>query len=281
MVPIVFEYTNYRKFIRDFYLAKKAIRKSYSYQLFACQAGFKSKSSLANITSGRQSLAKNRVFGIACAMGLSRRETEFFNSIVHFNEAKSAVEKEHYFELMRSLLPRDSENMIFDSQYEYYSKWYHCVIRELVTIMEFNDDFSLLASEVDPPITKVQAKKSVDLLMKLNLITKVSNGKYIHTKTLLSTGDEVKSLALRKYHQEHLHLASQSLNRHGGNIRDISSITGGISKNGFLKIKVEIQQFRKKLLEIISNDTSAEAVYQIAFQLYPLSTIPDKWRNHA
>jgi uncharacterized protein (TIGR02147 family) len=275
--PVVYEYTNYRLFLKDFHAGKKAANAGYSYQSFALKAGFKSKASLANITSGRQSLSMSKIFEVARAMSLGKKETEYFDSLVHFNEAKTIQEREYHFERMRNLAQRSPAARLMDSQYDYYSKWYHCAIRELVTIVDFNNNFALLGTMVEPPITPAQAKKSVALLKHLGMITESSTGRYCQTETLLSTGDEVKSLALQKYHQAHLHLASESINRHTRYQRDISSITAGVSRQGFKQIKFEIQQFRKRLLEIIGKDMPAAAVYQIAFQTYPLSKLPKEW----
>jgi uncharacterized protein (TIGR02147 family) len=279
-MPMIYEYTNYRKVIEDFYTEKKVKKPSYSYQCFAAKAGFKSKSSLANITSGRQSLSTSRIYEVAQAMGLGKRETEYFDALVRFNEAKTVQEKEFHFERMRSLARKTSAAKLMDSQYDYYSTWYHCVIRELATTKEFGDDFSLLAAAVDPPITAMQAKNSVKLLCKLGMLKKSPAGRYYQTEAMLSTGDEVESFALQKYHREHLRLAAESIDRHPRYLRDISSVTAGLSLQGLRQVKFEIQQFRKRLLDVIAADTPAESVYQIAFQLYPLSRLPKPWGRH-
>jgi uncharacterized protein (TIGR02147 family) len=278
-MPLVYEYTNYRKFLKDFYADKKEKKPSFSYQSFAQKAGFKSKASLANITSGRQSLSMSRIYEVARAAGLGKKETEYFDALVHFNEAKTVEEKEFHFERMRSLAQKSSAARLMDSQYDYYSTWYHCAIRELVTLVDFRDDFSALGALVEPPITPAQAKKSVELLVNLGMLRKSPGGRYFQTEKLLSTGDEVKSFALQKYHQEHLRLAAESINRHDRSIRDISSITAGLSQQGMRQVKLEIQQFRKRLLDIIAADAPAESVYQIAFQLYPLSRLPKTWER--
>jgi uncharacterized protein (TIGR02147 family) len=279
VIPIVYEYTNYRQFLKDFHAAKKAKKNSFSYQFFAGKAGFKSKASMANIITGRQSLSKSRIFEVAYAMGLGKKETEYFNALVHFNEAKTVEEREYHFERMRSFSQKVSAAQLTDSQYEYYSTWYHCAIRELVTLVDYKEDYALLGNLVEPAITPMQAKKSVALLVKLGMIAKSPMGGYHQTEALLSTGNEVRSLALQKYHQQQLGIAAESINRHDRAIRDITSITAGLSKQGFEQIKLEIQQFRKRLLDIIGKDSSAQAVYQIAFQMYPLSKIPKNWRQ--
>ena len=39
-------------------------------------------------------------------------------------------------------------------QYEFYSKWYHSAIRSLIDMYPFKDDYSWLAKNVYPPITR-------------------------------------------------------------------------------------------------------------------------------
>ena len=277
MIPIVYEYTSYRDFLKDFYTAKKSQKRNYSYQCMARKAGFKSKASLANIIASGQALSSRRIFGVAQALGLGKKETEYFDALVRFNNAASVEEKEHFFERMRSLTPKSPAAMLLESQYDFYSKWYHCAIRELVTQLDFKDDFAVLAKMVDPPITPAQARKSVELLIALGMISKNSTGGYRQCERILSTGDAITSLALQNYHREHLGLAAASISRHDRSIRDVSAITAGLSKRGFLRITAELQQFRKRLLGIVAEETASEAVYQIAFQVYPISKTPKEW----
>lgn len=280
MEPELYTYTSYQKYLKDFHALKKTRNKNYSFHVFAEKAGFKSKSSLANITSGRQCLSKSRIFTVARAMGLDNRETAYFEALVQFNRAKTTGEKEFYFQRMRSLIPRSSAARLEDYQYEYYSKWYHCAVREIVTFLDFKNDFALLANTVEPPITKAEARKSVDLLLKLNMIEKKPDGTYRQTVTSLSTGDEATPLALLAFHRAHLNLAAESLNRHDRSIRDISSVTCGVTRQEFHLLKNEIRQFRKRVIDIVGRNPSAETVYQVAIQLYPISKVPLSWRNN-
>jgi uncharacterized protein (TIGR02147 family) len=279
MMPCIFEYTNYKKFIKDFYEFQKTQKCTFSYQYFAKKAGFKSKASLANITSGTQALAKNKIYDVGCVMKLGKKEMDYFSALVYFNDSKSVEERKVNFEKMQSLTMRSNKPRIIDSQYEYYSKWYHCVIRELVTIIDFKDDYKILANMVEPPITPKTARMSVELLLKLGMIKKASNGLYLQTDKMLSSGDEVTSLALQKYHKEHLALAADSIDRCDRALREISSVTAGLSKAGFAKIINEAAQFRKKIMEIVEHDTPVETVYQIALQIYPISKMPKNWRS--
>jgi uncharacterized protein (TIGR02147 family) len=280
MLPNVFDYTSYRDFLRDFYEAKKAENKNYSYQCMAMRAGFKSKASFANIISCGQPLASRRSCDVAGALGLGKRETDYFDALVHFNNAATVEEKELHFERMRSLTPKSKAVRLQESQYDFYSNWYHCAVRELVTQIDFKDDFALLAKTMDPPITPVQARRSVELLVGLGMIEKMDDGRYRQSQPVITAADAVTTLAIQNFHREFLSLAAESISRHPKNIREVSAITAGLSRKSFQRIQDELRQFRRRLLDIVADESSPEAVYQIAFQMFPLSKISREWREN-
>ena len=62
--------------------------------------------------------------------------------------------------------------LLRQDQYEFISKWYHVVVRSLVDMYQFKNDYKWLAKMVNPPITVNQAKQSISLLERLGLIAK-------------------------------------------------------------------------------------------------------------
>ena len=143
-------------------------------------------------------------------------------------------------------------------------------MRELVTLVNFHEDYRILARMVRPAITSKQAKESVKLLLKLGLIEK-KQGSYVQTNRAITTGDEVLSLAIQNFHIQNLVLAADTISICPPEERDISALVVGLSSKGFKTVKEEIRQFRKKLVDIVEKDDPAERVYNINFQLLPTS----------
>jgi len=54
-------------------------------------------------------------------------------------------------------------------------------------------------------------------------------------------------------------------------MRNMSGATLGISKEGYKRVCEEINVFRTRLLQIAKDDQNADAVYQLNFQLFPIS----------
>lgn len=268
-LPVIFDYLDYRSFIRDYYQIKKNISKSFSYQVFANKAGFKSKSFLVHVIDGKSNLSKESVWGVGKAIGLEGDALNYFETLVTFNQATKPQQKTYSLGQLKSFRKAVKARTIVDREYEFYSKWYHNTIREVLTIIEFDNDYEKIAQSICPPITASEAKKSVELLLQLGLIRKTGN-KFEQTDKVITTGDEIQSLAISNFHLKNLSLAQEAQDRLPSKDRDISCIVGGMSEECFLNIKKEIQEFRKKVIKIISDDVKKpDKVYHINFQVFP------------
>ena len=272
----IYNYTDYKKYLGDYYRTQKENHPHFSFQLFADRAGFKSKTYLHKIINGKKCLARVSILKVAKALKLKQNETSYFEVLVNFNDARSIKDREYYFNCLQELGQSDPARPVLKSQFQYFSRWYFVVIRELITIQDFKDDFKLLAKSVEPSILPEQAEHAVKTLIDLGLIRKSPSGKYVQTDNALTTDPDITPLAVQVFQKECLKLASDSIEYHNNKVRDISTLTVGISQRGFDKISGEIAVFRKKLVEIVKNDNPADRVYQINFQLFPLSKVQNK-----
>ncbi len=275
MMKPIFHYLNYREYLRDYYTEQKAKNKGFSFQKLAWKAGFRSKSFFNELISGKKNLSSASLFSVAKALELQGDAFAYFEALVTFTQAKTQAEKNHGFHRLAQFQRRGKSQMVTQDQFEFYSQWYHNTLRELVTLVDFREDYATLARRVRPAIKPSQAKASVRLMLRLGLLVKVG-ARYEQTEKALTTGDEIKALAVTQFHQQNMALAAASVTDCPAAERDISCLVAGLSVAGFAAIKSEIQGFRKKLIEIISKDVPAERVYHINFQFFPTSENPNE-----
>jgi uncharacterized protein (TIGR02147 family) len=266
----IFEYTNYRTFLKDYYEERKS-QEGYTYRDFSRETGMNSSSWLMHLVRGTKNLSSETTVRIAKALHFSKHETEYFEMLVNFTQADESEEKNHFFNQMLELKKKLKIIRIGEEQYEYYTKWYYPVIRSLVSKVDWNDDYARLAKRLLPPITQSEAKKSVKLLEKLGFIEKNIAGKWVPKNDVISTGDEVMSLNIVNYHKQVTRLAENAFDRSKKELRDISSLTLGINKEDVAAIKTKIQQFRKEIMEIARSSQNADRVYQLNFHFFPVS----------
>ena len=158
------------------------------------------------------------------------------------------------------------------AQLEFFTEWFHSAIYELSFTGSFSDDPKALAATLTPRIRPEQARKSLDLLERLGLLIRdADSGQYKPTHSRISTGDEIASLAITRYHQKMIELGKESLTAIHAQARDISSVSIAIPSSLLPEVKKEISLFRKKLLNMAEQAKNADVVYQTNIQLFPLS----------
>jgi len=269
-MPAIYNYLNYREFLHDYYQERKRTHPGFSYQVLANKAGFKSKSFLAHVIDGEKNLSEESAVALGAAINLKEKELVYFELLVAFNQAKTHTQKDQLFSRIAQMNSVTRSRLVSRNQYDFYSRWYHNTIRELAAIIDFKDDFSLLARYVKPRITARQACQSVNLLLRLGMIKK-NDGRYVQSDPDITTGDTVQSFAIENFHLQNLNLAGQSLDICPAQQRDLSCMVVGLSQENFMRIKDEIRSFRKKLVQIIGTEKKPDRVYHIAMQLFPTS----------
>jgi uncharacterized protein (TIGR02147 family) len=267
----IFAYTDYCKYLKDYFQESKRTKRYFSLKKFADKAGFKARDYILRVMNGQRNLSKSGIFMLSQAMSFSEKETEYFENLVGFNQARTNREKDYYYRKVSAVKKHSRYQKLRKDQYEYFSNWYHPVIRSLLPVMDFKDDFKKLGKFLDPPITAKQAKDSVNLLLGLGLLKRSASGKYSVSSLAVTTGDEVVSLAVANFHKKIMDLAKQSIDTHDPANRDISSVTMSLSKEGFVKIKSELQAFRKKVMAIASADSGEDRAVQLSSHLFPMS----------
>ena len=267
----IFEYDNYRAYLRDLYKVYKETKPQFSYRYFSQKAGFRSPNFLQLVIEGKRNLSPESIEKFTNALNLGKKEAEFFRVLVYLNQARTVSEKKIYAEQLMRFRPFRYIHPLRQDQYRYYTDGHNIAIRELTSLPEFTEDPAWIARRLVPPISPQQAKKSLDLLLQMGLLKRDGSGRLVQADAFISTGDEVTSTSVANYHRTMIQMGAEALDRFAGPDRDISSVTMTLSKKNFREIKALIQKFRKELLAIADQDQSPEGVYQVNFQLFPLT----------
>jgi uncharacterized protein (TIGR02147 family) len=266
----IFEYQNYRLYLKDYYNDQKSAKKYFSYRYFSKKAGINASAFLYYVINGKRNLTKSSIDKISSAIGHSKEENDYFGNLVFFNQAQTIAEKVMYYSrIVECRKPLDMKAVDKD-QYEFYATWYHSIVREIVSMIDFRDDFSLLGSSLVPPIAPKEAQASVELLERLGLIERDESGLYHQTDAVIgvqAAGQE--AFVIEKFQIEMLELARKSFDVVPRADRLSASTTLSISKATFELFKAKTREFRKELLEIAKLDEQPDRVYQFTFNLFP------------
>lgn len=267
----LFEYDNYRFFLKDYFQVQKELKESFSHRYFARRAGFSSSGFFHHVIEGKRGLTEKSMEKMIKGLSLRGRKATFFKNLVLFNQAKELEEREKYFKVLDRIRKTSYIYKVQKKQYNFYEEWYHPVIRELVLSNHWNGNYGALGALVVPSISAEKAKNSVELLESIGLIKKRKDGKYIQVQDAVTASD-VPVVVTRKMRKDYLHLAEKAMEQLPLNERLISGVTVSMSKERFKKIINKLDEVRQIILaDALEEDFEKQSVYQINFQAFPLS----------
>ncbi|MGA2506263.1 MAG: TIGR02147 family protein [Chitinispirillaceae bacterium] len=266
----VFEYTDYRKFLSDFYKEKKSSNKNYSHRFIARHVGFKSGGHFSLIISGKTNISISYIERLTDFLKLKKKEAIYFQNMVLFNQAKSHDEKKRCFEKMIS--SKEARVRTLNAErYEFYDKWYYSAVREVLSFYPFRGDYDGLAQMLSPQISASEAKHAIALLERLDLVRREVDGRYTVTDALISTGYDAQSLCINNFVLNALELSKNSMDRFDRNERNFSWVSLSVSPEGYGKIIDEIRECRRRIMTMAANDQHPDRAYLFNFQVFPLS----------
>lgn len=246
----IYAYTDYREFIRDCYAEKKATD-GLTLRDFASKAGFNTHTFLSNVIEKKRSLTAESVPKMARGLGLGPAERTYLELMVRFSNARTVDEKNDVYEQMCACMPKSEIRKIGSEYYEIFRNAYVLTIREMVALPDFKPDAKWIGKKLHPHITSAQVEKALKTLIESKLLERDAKGKLTQANADLTTGSEVRSLAISLYHKQLLELAAASIDDTPAKDRDISSLTLNISKSEFNFIKRRTADFRAEILNFL------------------------------
>jgi len=274
--PNLFEYVDYRRYMAAYYEAAKPNVTAMSFRYLARRAGFSSPNFYKLVMEGDRNLSDRGAARVAKALELDSDERAFFLLLVKFDQATEPAERTRAFEQIAASQRFRSARRIDADLFEYLSRWYYPAIREMAARSDFVDDPHWIAGRLFPPITPDQARRALELLLELELLVRDEDGRFRRNDAALTTGHEVRSLAVAAYHQQMIGLAAESIGRFPVRWRDVSAQTFCVGATTVAELKDRVHQFRESLVELVESDDEPRLVYQLNIQLFPLSRVEEE-----
>jgi uncharacterized protein (TIGR02147 family) len=269
--PNIFEYMSYRAYLRDYYNRAKEHITRFSFRRFSELAGFRSSNFIKLVMDGDRNLGEESINPLCSAMGLDRAQTRFFHNLVAFEQAGDPEERNAAYRKLSSSKHFIAARQIEHGMFEYLSHWYNPAIRELAGRDDFQASPVWIAPRLLPPISEEQAEQALTLLFDLGMLVRAEDGRVHRGEPSMTTGHEIRSLAIGNYHRQMMTRAAESIQNIPRERRDISALTITVNASQVTELKERIHAFRETLLEYGDAAASGEVVYQLNIQLFPLT----------
>lgn len=270
----IYNYTDYRCFLKDSIAALRAKNARFSYRSFNRVAGLRSSGFLKLVIDGKRNLADDGMKKVAKGLKLKADEGHYFEQLVKFNQAKTLSERDaHLSEMMRSKAVLKATPLAH-GQYQLFSHWYYVAILELCRLDPATPKTTdWMTSRLHPAVPRQAVSDALATLVKLGLLSQNDDGQFARTDAMLTTDDEVASVLVTRFHTQMSQMAIRAVKEDAAEDREFSALTVAVSPRGLKLAKQEIQAFRKRLHSLLEQDGGGpqDTVVHMNLQLFKLS----------
>jgi uncharacterized protein (TIGR02147 family) len=265
----VFRFRDYRAYLAAFYAAGKL--GGLSYRGFSRAVGLGGPNYLKLVIDGQRNLSLEMAARFAKACRLEGQAAEYFKLLVAFDQAADDEARTALHDELLKLTRFRAAHRLEIAQIEYHSRWYIPAVRELVGCSGFVADPAWIASVLMPPISEKEAEHALAVLEGLALLERDEQGILRQATRAVTTGPQPTGWQVRTYHAEMMRGAVRAMQELPPEERYVAGLTLSGSARTVARVRQRIIDFRKELVLLCDSDPEGARVFQVNFQMFPLS----------
>jgi uncharacterized protein (TIGR02147 family) len=266
----LYDYRDYGEFLRDAYDTRRAEKRSFSMRYISLKAHM-DVSYVSKILTGDRHLPVGKIPAFAAVFGLTGRRAVYFEALVLAGRAHSPEEKHPFEEAMNRLRTSPAEPLSSEQQSRLYSRPHHPGVRAMLGLSDWIDEYDILGRRMDPPLRAAEIHTALLQLQEDGLVERDQHEILRPSEAHVRTAAPLDRAAIRNYHKAMLELGKRSLSVHPPERRDMSTLTITASAESLPDIRALIADCREEIRKRIALDNDPDTVYQLNFQVFPLT----------
>ena len=268
----IYDYSDYRKFLQEFYELEKSLDPTFSYRVFAAAIGIDA-SLLVKILQGKRHVSTKNIETFVQFFHFKEGKAEYFREMVAYGKAKNDEQVRKHFETLQKMRPSSCRELD-EARYRYFQQWFYPMIRSALDVFDYRgpEHAAALGDCCIPKISASQVENAVDALLQLGLAHKRKDGRIVPTDAHLKTKEHWLSASISDYQRSIAELAHRSIAETPKEERDISTLTMALDSIQIQRIRDIIAEARKSIVNVANSMPSqiCDSVYQLNFQLFPM-----------
>lgn len=271
VIPVT-QSLHYRDWLKALYAAAKARHAAYSYLKFAEDLGFSRSNVLRLVIAGRRPLTVKAAEKIAQALAMSGSAKRFWLTLVSYNGERLPANRDVLFQTLMELKTGSVPHELDPLQAEYFSEWYHPVVREMTGLRAFDGSPEWIRDRMVFPLRLEQIRRSMEVLSALRVIRFVPElGKYVRSDETIRTDAEVDSMAIVRYHQKMIEIGKESITTVEDTRRDVRAVTIAVAEKHLPLLKGKIEEWIMEMAAMEGDPAETDQVVQINVQMFPFT----------
>lgn len=272
MTKSIFDYTDYRNFLRDHSERLKKQNPKWSFGWWSKRLGLANTGVITNIVNGHRHPGSQILDKLVRDLKMNKPEETYFRNLVLLAKTKENPElSQLVLQKLENSHPTKHFALIEESAFQAVAKPHYYAIREIVNLKNFEKSATWIQDRLRIKVSKPEIKRAIKDLLSLGMLKESTTGKIDYHKGSMRTSTDVASEALRQFHESMISLAEKSIREIKIEERDITGCTFSISKSDLPQIKKEIANFRMRIMNQFEKLGNGDEVYQLNVQLFPLT----------
>lgn len=268
----IYDYSDYRKFLQEFYELEKSLDPTFSYRIFAAAIDMDA-SLLVKILQGKRHVSTKNIEAFVLFFRFKEGKAEYFREMVAYGKAKNDEQVRKHFETLQKMRPSSCRELD-EARYRYFQQWFYPMIRSALDVFDYRgpEHAAALGDSCIPKISANQVENAVDALLQLGLVHRRKDGRIVPTDAHLKTKEHWLSASISDYQKSIAELAHRSIAETPKEERDISTLTMALDSSQIQRIRDIIAEARRSIVNVANSMPSqiCDSVYQLNFQLFPM-----------
>jgi uncharacterized protein (TIGR02147 family) len=270
--PDIFQFHDYRTFLRDWFAFLKATRPGFSRRTLSAQAQL-ATSYLPMILSGTRELSLKILSKLAPHLHLSRTELSYLEKLVQLGTYENFEGKLVALDRMSRHASYQKRNPNEAEFFELMRNWYYVAIQQMANLEGFRADPEWIQEKLNFKVPLPELKAALSFLLEKGYLQQDEKGVFIPPKETLTCQGEVFTAALTQFHKQMFTLASQSIEMSTPQERTVQGFTLAISAKRYEAVREIVNRAMADIekLEKESEGETRERLYHVELAAFPIT----------
>ena len=155
--------------------------------------------------------------------------------------------------------------------FEYLSRWYHVVIREMSSLPDFELNEKWIRKRLVYPLGTDDIRRALRFLKDTGFIERDKNGKWTPGERQIHLEGELLGLALREFHRGISQASYQAMDETPGGEHQILGYTFAVPQKNITELHDILKDSRDRIAQLEGNPGEGENVYHVTLMSAPLT----------
>lgn len=274
--PFLRRYLSISSYLQSYYDYRKSSDAKFSYEQWALELNFKSRSSLRMMSIGRRSVSAKLIDSFADKENFNESDRQYFSLLSKLQNVKNISVKKVFLDRISELADFDFKTQRIKDGFKFLSFPDLYIIQMLISFEDFLATETSIKSmmQIDSKILK----KCLKQLQETNLIEAVSSEKnkeivWKSKAKFFLVKDELQNEAVNMFHLQTAKELEKTIQE---NILDkkIRSLFFSLGASDYTDLVETLDQFANKLKVKYANDfIKNKKIYKVNLQVYPVTDV--------